>query len=527
MHAGPVSQQSIAPMDTQTPPEPMSRLLDHPAVGAGLRSDLRAASRGAAHPGPTPPDELFMGRYLLLHELGRGGMGTVHLAYQTDIARYVALKRILERNVGLASAEGWFRREYRALAAVHHPGVPTIHDCGRSDDLISYFTMEIIDGPSLRASLAGRRFEPVESINIAIELARILAAAHAAGVIHRDVKPANVVLEASGRVRLIDFGICVFLPKYKARVIRPHSEDEYQTGSMEIAGTIGYTDPALFEGHPVQVQSDIFSVAVILYEMLAGRRLHDERAGRFQTIDSGEFAPELAPVVAEIRRGAERLPKDRHASMDEFIRGLEIARSVFLRTKISRPRGRDLALSLASLAVLAMLGVFWGSGRSIGMVGGYAKVEPAAEVSPGLAEVTQARPAEVSPAAGTVEPAAAVTPARPAEVVPVARVAEVEPAFNRGPAPRTRAKAQATPASRSIADPVKAVGAAAAACLTTQDPVNLEVMVTAERAVLKRVEWAPYNPEDATESCFARAIGSVKFPETYPAGSFRLKVRGR
>ncbi|HEY0138942.1 MAG TPA: hypothetical protein VGB85_32875, partial [Nannocystis sp.] len=283
---------------------------------------------------------------------------------------------------------------------------------------------------------------------------------------------------------------------------------------------VGYTDPALFEGHPAQVQSDIFSVAVVLYEMLAGRRLHDEKAGRFQAIDSGEFAPELAPVVAEIRRGSERLPKDRHASMDEFIRGLEIARSMVLRAKVSPPRGRSLSgLGWASLGAMAMLGVFWASGRPIGTADGSAKIEPAAEV-------TQARPADDTTAAGTVEPAD-VTPSRPAEVVPVAHAAEVEPASEKGPMPRTSAKAQAASASRGIADPMNAVGAAAGACLTTPDPVDLEIMVTAERAVLKRVAWVPYNPGDATESCIARAIGSVQFPKSYPAGSFRLEVRGR
>lgn len=132
----------------------------------------------------------------------------------------------------------------------------------------------------------------------------------------------------------------------------------------------------------------------------------------------------------------------------------------------------------------------------------------------------------------------AATPA-PAEVVPVARVesmggepAEVTPAqlpevndaSGNGPKPRTMAKARAVPAGRIITDPMKAAGEAARACLTTQDPVNLEITVTAERAELKRVEWVSFKLKDPTESCIARAIGSIRFPDTHPAGTFRLKI---
>ncbi len=360
---------------------------------------------------PKLSEALFMGRYRILRELGRGGMGTVDIAYHIDMEREVALKRILPENVGLASAEGWFRREYRALAAIRHPGVPAIHDCGRSEDSISYFTMEIIEGPSLRTALETHTFDHVEAVSIAIELARILAAAHHVGVIHRDVKPANIILEAGGRVRLIDFGICFFLARFGARRVNLRSvgEPEYRTGPMEMVGTVGYSDPALMSGHPPSVQSDVFSVCAVLYEMLARRRLHDERTGNFHPIDTGEFAPELATVVAEMRRGCQLLPKDRHASMDELIRCLEIARSAVLRARELRPGRRRrtvlIGWSLANLGVLAAIfGGLWASGWIV-MQSPVVPIVVDASVNTTAAMVEPAESSQVEPDA-MIEPAA-------------------------------------------------------------------------------------------------------------------------
>ena len=384
---------------------------------------------------PKLSEALFMDRYRVLRELGRGGMGTVDVVYQIDLEREVALKRILPANVGLASAEGWFRREYRALAAIRHPGVPAIYDCGRSDESISYFTMEIIDGPSLRTALDGHALDDLEAVSISIELARILAAAHQVGVIHRDVKPANIILEAGGRVRLIDFGICFFLARFSAHRVNLRSvgEPEYRTGPMEIAGTVGYSDPALMSGRPPSVQSDVFSVCAVLYEMLARRRLYDEKAGTFHPIDTGEFVPELAAVVAEMRRGCQLLPKDRHASMDELIRCLEIARSTVLRARDLRPgrRGRAVSIgwSLANLGVIAILGGLWASERVV--VSG-----------PVLPIVVDA---SVSTTAATVEPAEATTRSKvePSQLEPraTAEPAAIEHASQAAPAAGPKAPA--------------------------------------------------------------------------------------
>lgn len=466
-------------------PHPRTLTADSPAEHADSMSAPQQSN------GP------FVDRYHVLRELGRGGMGTVHLAFQIDLERHLALKRLLPENIGLASAEGWFKREYQALAAIRHQGVPAIYDRGQCGESVAYFTMEYIDGPSLRAALNTRAFETVEAITIVIELARILAATHAVGVIHRDVKPANIILEAGGRVRLIDFGICFFLPRFKARIsnLRSIGENEYQTGPLEIAGSVGYTDPALMNGHPPSVQSDIFSACVILYEMLARRRLYDERLGGFHQIDSGEFAPELAPIVGEIRRGSQLLPRDRHASMDELIRGLEIARSAVVRAR-SEPdkttsRVLPFALSVVNLTVLLALGTWWALGRMAHddpppapvVVSAAPVLDDIAASVDGTAGTVATRRETVAPARVEIQPEKAIKPGL-GDPAPTTDTVEVVP----GPGETTSTASQAdkrrragpaAPIDRSFATAMARLEPAARRCArahgVAQDGVNVEV----------------------------------------------------
>jgi serine/threonine protein kinase len=479
---------------------------------------------------PTPRKRLLLNRYRIERELGRGGMGTVDLVLQTDLERYVALKRILPENVGIASAEGWFRREYKALAAIRHSGVPAVYDCGKTEDNVSYFTMEAIEGPSLRVALETRRFTATEAIATAIDLARILAAAHAVGVVHRDVKPANVILEAGGRVRLIDFGICFFLPNFRARAsnLRSVGPDDYQTGPMEVAaGTSGYGDPALLDGHPVSVQSDIFSVAAVLYEMLAGRRLHDEKMGRFRAIDSAEFAPELLPVVTEIRRGAELLPRDRHASMDEFVRALEIALSAVRRAE-DRSRSRVagtvyLGLSLVNIIVLAVLGWSWATGRLFddGASSPAAPAHIAGSSTTAPAEPIETRAAPTSSPSLSTAGSTPVAPAPPTRVTPES----TQRPTNQARPTRSRS---ADDVSQALVDQVTGKNAGMLRkCLQSSEPLNLEIMVEAGRARLTRVEWVPFDrrsPRSSAESCLSRALEGLQFPHGGPPGPYHVEV---
>ncbi|MCY1066745.1 protein kinase [Nannocystis sp. RBIL2] len=307
-------------------------------------------------PGPLTSDSIA-GRYQVIRELGVGGMGVVHLAYDKTAARNVALKRM--RSVGSGFRER-FRREYRALAAVRHTGVPAIYDIG--EDGGPFFTMEMIAGETIRDLLRRGPLKPERAVALAIELGRVLMAVHAVGVIHRDVKPSNIIVEDGDRVRLIDFGACLLTSEYYKL---PHLRDvtaagkRWHTSEHEYIGCAPYTCPQYWSEGLVAPQSDVFSVCVVLYEMLTGRALYSE-AGGFRRISADEFPPNLAPLVAELERGLAEAD-ERHATMADLVRALEIVRSRML----APPRLRSVAASAASFllgvgtAVLILAGESW------------------------------------------------------------------------------------------------------------------------------------------------------------------------
>ncbi len=200
-----------------------------------------------------------IGRYELLEELSRGGMGVVYRARDPLIDRIVAIKTI---GMGLSRHESEafdkrFDREARSAGRLNHPNIVTIHDMGRSDDG-AYIAMEFLDGRSLRDILdSGVVIEPSRVAQIGVQIADGLAYAHEHGVIHCDIKPANIMMLDSGRVKITDFGI--------ARL---------PTGSRTFAGTVigspRYISPEQIIGRSVDARSDLFSLGAVLYEMLTG-----------------------------------------------------------------------------------------------------------------------------------------------------------------------------------------------------------------------------------------------------------------
>ena len=203
---------------------------------------------------------MTLGRYEIVGEIARGAMGVVYKARDPLIDRVVAIKTV---NIGQSNAETdtyerRFFREAKSAGRLNHPNVVTIHDVGKSDD-VAYIAMEFLDGKSLREILdSGVVLAPHRIADIVAEIAEGLAFAHRAGVVHRDVKPANVMVLASGAVKITDFGIA-----------------QLPTGTRTMTGNVfgspRYTSPEQVMGRPVDGRSDIFSLGGVLFEMLTGR----------------------------------------------------------------------------------------------------------------------------------------------------------------------------------------------------------------------------------------------------------------
>jgi serine/threonine-protein kinase len=206
-----------------------------------------------------------IGRYQILGELGRGAMGVVYRGRDPQLERAVAIKLIrLEETlstVELQELEARFLREARVAARIMHPGVATVHDAG-SEPHGFYLVMELVEGESLARTLQRGEFPGVRvALELVAQVADALGAAHAAGVVHRDVKPANILILPDGRVKVTDFGV--------AKAVGESTE---LTRSGTVLGSPAYMAPEQIQGQAIDGRADLFSLGVILYELLLRRR---------------------------------------------------------------------------------------------------------------------------------------------------------------------------------------------------------------------------------------------------------------
>ena len=202
-----------------------------------------------------------VGRFRIGGRVSNGGMGVVYHAVDESLGRTVALKFLQARYHADDSAARRFRREARTVAALEHPNICTVHEIGESADGQLYIAMPLYDGETLDQRIDRGPLAVEDAVQIAVQVARGLAKAHAAGVVHRDVKPSNVFITSDGVVKLLDFGIAKLADAALTA-----------TGGAGPIGTVAYMSPEQARGEAVDARTDLWSLGVVLYEMLAGRR---------------------------------------------------------------------------------------------------------------------------------------------------------------------------------------------------------------------------------------------------------------
>jgi serine/threonine-protein kinase len=209
--------------------------------------------------------------YRILHELGRGGMGVVFKAHDEKLNRPVALKVLKPEFVGDEERRERFLREAHSAAAVTHPFIASIYDAGESDGAL-FISMEYVEGVTMRARIAKGPLPIPDAQRYATEIAEGLAKAHQSRLVHRDMKPDNVMVASDGHVKILDFGLAKLVEKRdEAATLSMTAASPELTVQGEILGTPAYMSPEQVRGESVDSRSDIFSFGVTLYELVIGK----------------------------------------------------------------------------------------------------------------------------------------------------------------------------------------------------------------------------------------------------------------
>ncbi len=301
-------------------------------------------------PGQSTPRATVNGRYRIIGEVGRGGMGVVYKAQDTRLERTVALKFLTSPSTLGEESRERFIHEAQAISELDHPNICTVHEFDQTEAGEMYIVMAFYGGESLRNKIQRGPVAVKDAIDTTIQVARGLEKAHRKGIVHRDIKPANLLITEDGMVKIVDFGLAKLAGKTHLT----------RTGST--LGTVAYMSPEQAQGKEVDHRTDLWSLGVVLYEMLTGKLpfkaehdislLHSiiyEKPQRLKSVKP-EVPPELERIV---HRALEKRPESRYSSAEAMLEDLKKYRDA-LRSAETRPFNLGIILERARTPRIAI-----------------------------------------------------------------------------------------------------------------------------------------------------------------------------
>ncbi|MBV9611651.1 MAG: serine/threonine protein kinase, partial [Acidobacteriaceae bacterium] len=362
---------------------------------ARLREEITKTFLRWASPAPKPPPESpppadetviqpgsrvgqQIGAYTILRRLGFGGMGHVYLAQDTRLGRLVALK-LLPPELG-ADHGLLFRLEQEAqtASALNHPNILTIYEMGESNGE-HFIATEYVDGLTLRAFMEREPLDGGTAIDIASQVASALIAAHGAGIVHRDLKPGNIMIRNDGYVKVIDFGIAKYIEEtnWHHPAVRDTPTPAGVTRTGAVVGTVAYMSPEQARGDHVDHRADLWSLGVILYEMLTHRRPFAGVTETALVVAIQRDPPAPLPDTKPLPRGLQPIlncalskdPARRYQSAAEMLAELHHVtqasglgsriRPIVVARRPQNPRAKWLAAAAVALAIISVAAIWW------------------------------------------------------------------------------------------------------------------------------------------------------------------------
>ncbi|HEX8096974.1 MAG TPA: protein kinase, partial [Pyrinomonadaceae bacterium] len=320
--------------------------IDSPAYD--LAAEMLAGDQLELAPGQT------FGHYEILSQLGRGGMGEVYLALDRGLNRKVALKLLPASFIKDAERLRRFEREARAASSLNHPNIITIHEIGQANSL-HFIATEFVEGETLRELLSRTRPGLRETLHIAVQAADAIAAAHRAGIVHRDVKPENIMLRPDGYVKVLDFGLAKLVEQTASGDSKEPTLMQFKTSPGAVMGTAAYMSPEQALGLEVDERTDVWSLGCVLYEMLAGRQPFEGMTASHVIVNIIEKEPQWAPASAGegpaelewiVRKALRKERDERYQTAKELLGDLRsLKQRVEFRAELERAQSPETKVS--------------------------------------------------------------------------------------------------------------------------------------------------------------------------------------